>query len=143
MGGIISSIGDGANGAGAVTACYTAGMRPIALLTVAVALAGCSSVNLWPFGSSSTPELSRTPAGATEYLCNNERRFYARFLDNGASIWVILPEREFRLDKVEAATVRYTNRTAILEANESGEISLRDGATLAFTGCKPGGAAKG
>jgi len=116
-------------------------MRSIALLAAAVTLAGCSSVNLWPFGSSDTPVLSRAPAGATEYFCNNDRRFYARFLDNGASIWVILPEREFRLDKADAGG-RYTNRSAILEINEANEVSLRDGATLAFTGCKAGGAAK-
>jgi hypothetical protein len=115
-------------------------MRPIALLAAAAALAGCSSVNLWPFGSSSSQELSRTPANATEYFCNNDRRFYVRFLDNGASVWVILPEREFRLDKVDGATTRYTNKSAILEINEDKEVSLRDGATLAFTGCKAGGA---
>ena len=102
--------------------------------------AGCSSVNLWPFDSGS-PELSRTPANATEYFCNNDRRFYVRFLDNGASVWVILAEREFRLDKADStATTRYTNKSAILEINEAKEVSLRDGATLAFTGCKAGGA---
>jgi len=113
-------------------------MRPIALLAVAATLAGCSSVNLWPFGGQ-TQELSRTPANATEYFCNNDRRFYVRYLDNGASVWVILPEREFRLDKVEAATTRYTNKSAIFEVNEANEVSLRDGATIAFTGCKTGG----
>ena len=113
-------------------------MRHLASAFAAVALAGCSSVNLWPFGSGETQELSRTPANATEYRCNNDRRFYARFLDNGNSIWVIFPEREFRLDKVESAsTTRYTNRQAILEVNEANEVSLRDGATIAFTGCKP------
>ena len=84
---------------------------------------------------------SRTPAGATEYRCNNGRHFYARFLDNGASVWVIFPEREFRLDKAESASItRYTNRQTIFEVNESGEVSLRDGATFAYTGCTPGGA---
>jgi len=116
-------------------------MRHLASAFAAVALAGCSSVNLWPFGSGETQELSRTPANATEYRCNNDRRFYARFLDNGNSIWVIFPEREFRLDKVESASItRYTNRQAILEVNEANEISLRDGATIAFTGCTAGGA---
>ena len=112
-------------------------MRPIALVPLAIALSACSSVNLWPFGSSDTPVLSRTPAGATEYFCNNDRRFYARFLDNGASVWVILPDREFRLDKADTAG-RYTNRVAIMETNEAGEVSLREGTTLAFTGCKAG-----
>ncbi len=112
-------------------------MRPTALIPFALALCACSSVNLWPFGSSDTPVLSRTPAGATEYFCNNDRRFYARFLDNGASVWVILPEREFRLDKADSAG-RYTNRVAMMEINEAGEVSLREGTTLAFTGCKAG-----
>ena len=112
-------------------------MRPIVLIPFAIALSACSSVNLWPFGSSETPVLSRTPANATEYFCNNDRRFYARFLDNGASVWVILPDREFRLDKTDSAG-RYTNRVAIMEVNESGEVSLREGTTLAFTGCKAG-----
>ena len=116
-------------------------MRHLVFAFVIVALAACSSVNLWPFGSGQSQELSRTPANATEYRCNNDRRFYARFLDNGNSVWVIFPEREFRLDKVEsAASTRYTNRQAILEVNEANEVSLRDGATIAYTGCTAGGA---
>ena len=116
-------------------------MRRLVLAFAIVTLAGCSSVNLWPFGSGQSQELSRTPANATEYRCNNDRRFYARFLDNGNSVWVIFPEREFRLDKVESgSTTRYTNRQAILEVNEANEVSLRDGATIAFTGCTAGGA---
>ena len=117
-------------------------MRICATLLLVATLSACGSVNLWPFGGE-TPELSRTPAGATEYRCNNDRHFYVRFLDNGASAWVIFPEREFRLDRVESASVtRYTNRQAILEVNESGEASLRDGASVAFTGCTAGSGAK-
>jgi hypothetical protein len=115
-------------------------MRITALIATAATLSACSSVNLWPFGSDQAQELSRAPAGATDYHCNNGRRFYARYLDNGSSVWVIFPEREFRLDKVESAAVtRYTNRQAILEVNEAGEASLRDGAAIAFTGCTAGG----
>jgi membrane-bound inhibitor of C-type lysozyme len=120
------------------------GAARLAMTAASLALAGCSSMgNLWPFGESTSQELSRTPKGATEYRCNNDRRFYARFLDNGASVWVIFPEREFRLDKVDTASgTRYSNRTAILEMNENGEVGLRDGATIAFTGCKTGGEVK-
>ena len=115
-----------------------------AVASLSIALAGCSSMsNLWPFGDSQSQERSRTPAGATEYRCNNDRRFYARFLDNGASVWVIFPEREFRLDKVDTASgTRYSNRVAFLEMNDNGEVSLRDGAAVAFTGCRTGGDAK-
>ena len=111
-------------------------------MAAAAALSACSSVNLWPFGSGQPQELSRTPAGATEYRCNNDRRFYARFLDNGNAVWVIFPEREFRLDKVDSSASRYSNRVALLEINEAGEVSLREGATVAFTGCRTGAEAK-
>ena len=32
----------------------------------------------------------RVPPGATEYTCDNGRRLYVRFVDNGKSAWVIL-----------------------------------------------------
>ena len=108
----------------------------------AVLLAGCSSINLWPFGDSKPQEVSRKPVNATEYQCNNDRRLYVRYLDNGASAWVIFPEREFRLDKVASESgLRYSNGIAMLERNGD-EVSLRDGPTVAFTGCKTGGDAK-
>ncbi len=96
-------------------------------------MAGCGGASLWPFGEKLT-ELSRIPANAIEYRCNNDRRFYARSLENGAAVWVIYPEREFRLDKVAGAEDRYSNGVAMLE-NQGGTVSLRDG-NVAFTGCQ-------
>ena len=120
-------------------------MTPQAIPVVAaalLALAACSSINLWPFGDSKPQEVSRKPVGATEYQCNNDRRLYVRYLDNGASAWVIFPEREFRLDKVDSASgTRYSNGIAMLE-RDGDVVSLRDGPTVAFTGCKVGGDAK-
>ena len=118
-------------------------MRPktLACATVLLAISGCGGVSLWPFGGEKSQEVSRKPSGATEYRCNNDRQFYVRFLDNGASAWVIFPEREFRLDKVDSSGTRYSNGVAMLEINE-GLISLRDGSAAAFTGCKAGGDAK-
>jgi membrane-bound inhibitor of C-type lysozyme len=114
----------------------------LGLATASLALSGCGSIDLWPFGSPEPQELSRKPVGATEYQCNNDRRLYVRYLDNGASAWVIFPEREFRLDKVDSASgTRYSNGLAMLE-KDGDEVSLRDGPTVAFTGCKTGGDAK-
>ena len=110
-----------------------------ALTCLALLLAGCESVNLWPFGGAKTQELSRTPANAIEYECNAGKRFHVRYLDNGNAAWVIYPEREFRLDKVASETgARYSNGVAMLETNGS-EATLRDGPTIAFTGCKAKG----
>ncbi len=102
-------------------------------------LSACSATELWPFGGAKRQELSRTPSNATEYQCNNGRRLYVRYLDNGAAAWVIFPEREFRLDKVASAEgARYSNGVTLLETSGN-EARLLDGPAAAFTGCKAGG----
>jgi len=111
------------------------GCTPAALVGLLL-LSGCGSVNLWPFGSEGAQERSRVPANAVEFQCDGGKRFYLRYLEGGASAWVIFPEREFRLDKVEAsAGTRYSNGSATLEVSGS-EAVLADGPTVSFTGCK-------
>ena len=113
--------------------------RSMALACLVLLMTGCGSVNLWPFGSDTGPERSRAPANATEYQCDAGKRFYARYLDGGGAAWVILPEREFRLDKVAAASgTRYSNGSATLEVNGN-EAALTDAPAISFTGCKSAG----
>ena len=111
-------------------------------LTAAVLAAGCSSVNLWPFGGQGAREYSRTPANATEYQCEGGKRFYVRDLQ-GAAVWIILPERQFRLDKVASPEgTRYSNGSATLEMRGA-EATLSDGAAVAFSACKTPAATEG
>ncbi len=111
-----------------------------AFVLAAVLLSGCggggmSVGDLWPFGGGSG-ELSRIPANSTAYQCDGGKRFYLRSLDNGAAAWVILPEREFRLDKLPGEQgTRYGSGKAVLNVGE-GAVSLSDGAALNFTGCR-------
>ena len=79
--------------------------RAAALACAGLALSACSSVNLWPFGGDKEQDPSRTPAGATAYQCEGGKRLFVRYLDNSAAAWVILPEREFRLNKASALRV--------------------------------------
>jgi membrane-bound inhibitor of C-type lysozyme len=107
----------------------------------ALLLTACSSVNLdvLSFGGTKEQDTSRAPAGATAYQCEGGKRLFVRYLDNGAAAWVILPGREFRLNKVAAAAgTRYSNGSDTLEVNDSG-VTLSDGATVTHTGCKPAG----
>ena len=110
--------------------------RWLPVLGLCASLAGCGGVSLWPFGSSGE-ERSRVPPNATEYQCDAGKRFYMRYLRDGASAWIIFPEREFRLDKVASAqgSSRYSNGTAVLEVKGS-EATLTDGPTAGFNGCK-------
>ncbi|MDP2811993.1 MAG: MliC family protein [Rhodocyclaceae bacterium] len=105
-------------------------------------LAGCGEMKvkqLWPFGGETAPERSRTPANATEYQCAAGKRFYVRTLDGGAAVWLILPEREVRLEKLGAdGGTRYGKGSTVLEINGS-DATLKDGAAVSFAGCKTAG----
>lgn len=101
---------------------------------LAVALAGCGTVTD-PFFGVHELDRSRPPSNATQYACDGGKGFYLRLQDGAA--WVILPEREFRLDKVNASSgARYANRAASLELRDDG-ASLVDAPDIAYTGCKP------
>ena len=108
-----------------------------AALFAASRVAGCGSVNLWPFESGST-ELSRKPTDATEYQCEGGKVFYVRNLDAGA-VWLIAPDRQIRLERAAGSTA---------QAYSSGKVQLElsaQGATLVdppsqFLGCKRAGA---
>ncbi len=106
------------------------------VLTLAVCLGGCSS--WWPWGESSG-EVPRVPPGATVYKCDGGKEFYVRYLDGGKSAMVIYPEREFRLDTVEAGSgARYSNGHTSLITNGS-EATLEEGSNILFSGCKSDG----
>src|SRR5512141_2597411 len=88
----------------------------------ALLLAACSSVNLdlLSFGGSKEQDTSRAPAGATAYQCDAGKRLFVRYLDSGAAAWVILPGREFRLNKTPAAAgARYSNGSDTLDIKDN------------------------
>jgi hypothetical protein len=110
--------------------------RP-ALLCLGLALAGCGDVKLWPFGGGPT-ELSRAPADATAYRCEGGRQLYVRLLEGGAAAWVILPEREIRLERESAGATNYAYRSTRLEISGS-EATLFERNAVTLGGCKSGG----
>ncbi len=113
--------------------------RIAALACATLMLSACSSVNLWPFGGGKEQDLSRPPPGATAYQCEGGKRLYVRYLDNGAAAWVILPEREFRLNKASSdGGSRYSNGNATLDIKDGG-ATLSDGAAVTHAGCKASG----
>jgi len=114
------------------------GSAALPALWLLLLLAGCSSVNLWPFGGRSDSGQGLVPDNATEFQCAGGKHFYIRYLDNGSAAWVIFPEREFRLDKVgSGAGTRYSNGIDTLDVTEKA-TTLTDGSGVSFTGCKTG-----
>jgi membrane-bound inhibitor of C-type lysozyme len=115
--------------------------RMAALTCATLTLSACSSVSvdLWPFGGGKEQDLSRTPPGATAYTCEGGKRLFVRYLDNGAAAWVILPEREFRLNKTASTPgTSYSNGNATLDIKDN-EVTLFDGPKSTYAGCKASG----
>ena len=111
------------------------------LAGVALLLAGCGDMNLKKyntFGGDSVQERSRTPANATEYQCAAGKRLYVRTLDGGEAVWLILAERELRLERI-GSSQRYSKGNTVLSLNGN-EASFADGtATPPYSACKTGG----
>ena len=101
----------------------TGGICAAVLALAPILLAGCGGVNLWPFGDGGR-DISRAPANATKYQCDGGKRFYVRNLEDAAAVWLILPEREVRLNKVAAAAgARYATGKLTLEITGANEKS--------------------
>lgn len=110
-------------------------IRTAPAILLALGLAGCSEVKIWPFDGAKAAPQSRALANATEYQCEGSKRFYVRMVDNGAAAWLIYPDHEVSLAKASATSgTRYSNGVAVLELN-GGEATLKDG-TVSYTGCK-------
>lgn len=111
-------------------------MRAVLFAPALMLMTGCGGINLWPFGDSGRgSEISRVPSDAIAYHCDSGKRFHVRSLDNAAAVWLILPEREVRLNKVAAATgARYAAGKLTLEMTGR-EAALTD-PPAAYSGCK-------
>ena len=113
--------------------------RAAALACASLMLSACSSISLWPFGDNPEPDATRAPAGATAYKCDGSKHFFVRYLDKGAAAWVILPDREFRLNKVSAdGGRRYSNGSDTLELRDK-VATLSDSAGVNYANCKASG----
>src|SRR3954465_1332516 len=105
-------------------------LRSGILLCLSASLAACAVADM-VFETKEMTQ-SRVPPNSTEYRCDAGKSFFVRTTDPAAA-WVILPEREFRLDKADSGG-RYESRVARLDL--SGEqATLTDGPD-SFTGCK-------
>ena len=112
---------------------------PLAALAAALLLAGCGEMKMkvWPFGGDTVAERPRTPANAVEYRCAAGKRFYLRTLDGGTAAWVILPEREVRLERIGSGSGRYGKGALVLQLDGE-RATLADGATTAYADCRTG-----
>ena len=98
-------------------------------------LPACSSMSLSNPFSSSNREQSLTPKNATAYVCEGNKQFYVRMLNNGNDAWLIYPDHEVNLTKASDNSNRFTSGVISLVINGA-ETTLNDGEKIAYTSCK-------
>jgi hypothetical protein len=75
-------------------------------------------------------EVDLTPKDTTKFQCANNEFFYLKYLDENNAVWVILRDREFRLDKIEGENKAYANSTTNLDINEGNAVIKVDSSIL-------------
>ena len=101
--------------------------------TVMTAVSACSTVKIPNPFSSETKALGNAPVNATAYVCEGNKHFYVRMLNNGNDAWLIYPDHEVNLNKTSDG--RYTSGVITLIVNGA-ETSLDDGEKIAYKMCK-------
>lgn len=120
------------------------------MLMICGLLVGCSTVKdltnvdlasmkVWPFGNTDAPRVYQ-PANSVPYMCEGNKKFFVRMLENGASAWLILPDREVLLSQSGTGKV-YTNGISKLDLS-SEAVTLDINATTQYVACKANGVAK-
>ena len=59
-------------------------------------------------------KIDSTPKDAILFQCANNESFYIKYLEENNAVWVILKDREFRLDKIEGENQTFTNTSTTL-----------------------------
>lgn len=109
-------------------------MKSQAIVAMAVLLGGCSTVE--QFWAGGPREQARNRPGVTDYRCEGSKTFGLRMEQGAKAAWVVLPDREFRLDAVAGSEGRYSNGRTTLTL-KGGQPAVEEGGTPLFSGCAP------
>ncbi len=97
-------------------------------------LTSCSSIGISNPFRSGTHEQLRTPQNATAYVCDGNKQFYVRMLNNGKDAWLIYPDHEVDLTQSSDSN-RFVSGAISLVINGDA-TTLNDGEKIAYVACK-------
>jgi membrane-bound inhibitor of C-type lysozyme len=103
----------------------------VAMACAAMLVGGCS----WFRSEPSTGVEPKLPPDAVAYQCDQNKRLVVRYPSGGKYAIVMLPDREFRLDAMEAASgARFGNGRTTL-STKGDEAMLEDQGNVQFANC--------
>ena len=65
--------------------------------------------------SNTVNEKTIRPEDSIEYNCDKKKTFFLSYLNEGKSVWIVLPDREFKLDQIDESQNIYSNDITTIE----------------------------
>ena len=76
-----------------------------------------------------------SPKNSIQFECAENKVFYLRYLEEKNAVWIILDDREFRLEKILDQDNKFSNSMSNLEINPENTI-LNTSAKTSYEQCK-------
>jgi hypothetical protein len=104
-----------------------------------IVLASCAGIVFEPekvedFFSWGDTEQDQIPDDAIMYECKAKNRFFIKYLDDKKTIWIVFPEREFKLYQDEVNPAIYTNSLTTLELSNENTL-VKDQKGIVYENC--------
>ena len=74
------------------------------------------------------------PEWSIEYNCQKKKIFFLYYLNEKKSVWIILPNREFKLDQISESQDIYTNNITTLEIS-SDNTQIKNEKEIIYSQC--------
>jgi hypothetical protein len=103
-------------------------------------LNACSSINLdkdkiTDIFSLDDENQTLSPENSIQFTCDQNQTFFLRYLEDKNAVWIILDNREFRLEKDLVDDNKYSNRKTVLEISQ-GNVSITSNEKSLYEQCK-------
>ena len=107
----------------------------IGILSFACSLDKVPKINsLSNIFSNDIHEKNIRPEDSTQYNCDKKKTFFLLYLKEKTSVWVILPDREFRLNQIDETQAIYTNDITTLEISP-GQTQIENEKEILYSQC--------
>ena len=115
--------------------------KKIVYVFLVILLSSCSSLsidkekisNILSWESDTSEDFS--PKNSIQFKCAENKVFYLRYLEEKNAVWIILDDREFRLEKILDQDNKFSNSMSNLEINPENTI-LNMSAKTSYEQCK-------
>ena len=84
--------------------------------------------------SNTINEKTIQPEDSIQYNCSKRKIFYLFYLNEGKSVWLVLPDREFKLTRIEETQNIYSNNITTLEIS-SEQTQIRSENEILYDQC--------